>query len=255
MSSKHCSYCHDRGHNRRTCPELKAKIESLPSDDYRVERYKVRQQVKPRNCKYCGNTGHNIRGCEKLKEESSRYAELNHFFKMDIANYLNSVGIVKGNCFEYNFQIPLSRVYGDTSDYPGDLVCFEVKSFLQITDIRYDDYDLSYITSLSGTKLIIAKMLSYSITNLPDNFSFSANQQLNLNDYMMFSAFTTRSYQNPTLVKSFFVVLPETIINKYLNNDMARLYYHSMDSGYYKDSNIAKHMSFEDSFDIVNIIE
>jgi len=261
MSSTHCSYCHNRGHNRRTCPELKAKIESLPTDDYRVEQYKARQQGKPRNCKYCGQPGHNTRGCNKLKEESSRYADLNHFFKMDVANYLNSIGIVKGNCFSFNFDISTGRIFTneDIPVYLGDSL--QITAFLKIEEIRYNNYDLlQSLINRPCSKHIVTKVLSYSINNLPAGFEFTPEQLKNLKDYMEYTMFSRQSWENDTLFKTFYVPLSREIFNKYVKESSDRAetygeYYQQTVNSYYSNTNIARYMSLEDSFDFNNNIE
>ena len=88
-----CRHCYNRGHNRRTCPDLTEQIERRAKQELEnsntVEGYYGRQYAKrvgkyidgtespaelkatrrggKRRCKYCAKTGHNTRTCVELK--------------------------------------------------------------------------------------------------------------------------------------------------------------------------------------------
>ena len=81
-----CSYCNQRGHNRRTCPVLTARmkvrhdvdIEAGHTDTWAIQEYKDR--IKPKGtkkanqrCGYCGEYGHTRRKCEKLQQDMDWY--------------------------------------------------------------------------------------------------------------------------------------------------------------------------------------
>jgi len=81
-----CSYCHQRGHNKRTCPTLTARmkvrhdehIAAGHTDTWAIQQYKDR--IKPKGtkkanqqCGYCGDYGHTRRKCEKLQQDMDWY--------------------------------------------------------------------------------------------------------------------------------------------------------------------------------------
>lgn len=81
-----CSYCHQRGHNKRTCPTLTARmkvrhdehIAAGHTDTWAIQQYKDR--IKPKGtkkanqrCGYCGEYGHTRRKCEKLQQDMDWY--------------------------------------------------------------------------------------------------------------------------------------------------------------------------------------
>ena len=71
-----CSYCGEKGHNRRGCPSLKKRLEQILAMPEDARNYDERCLVseferKKRNnvdrkCSYCGERGHNRRTCEVL---------------------------------------------------------------------------------------------------------------------------------------------------------------------------------------------
>ena len=92
-----CSYCYNRGHNRRGCPEITRRVRDQyedavsnlaanPDDAYsaqyveeKAEELAKRTGVDPRTgkkarkgssrCGYCYESGHNRRGCPKRKSD------------------------------------------------------------------------------------------------------------------------------------------------------------------------------------------
>lgn len=80
-----CGYCGQRGHNRRTCPALKAaqnkELAENPdsgwSKSIRSHRSAAKRSNSTRRCSYCEQTGHNRRSCPTLK--SDRVAVQNAF--------------------------------------------------------------------------------------------------------------------------------------------------------------------------------
>ena len=73
----YCGYCGQRGHNRRTCPTLKASEnkelaanpDSLWSKSIRSQRSAAKRSNSTRRCSYCEQTGHNRRSCPTLKND------------------------------------------------------------------------------------------------------------------------------------------------------------------------------------------
>ena len=71
-----CSYCHQSGHNKSSCPKYAARIEEIRKvnapDHYAVVAYdakkaKRKASGKERSCSYCDNKGHNRWTCPELK--------------------------------------------------------------------------------------------------------------------------------------------------------------------------------------------
>ena len=71
--ARRCGHCYARGHNRRSCPELKRQIADNPNGyQARIAREKKEHaKNNPRVCGWCQETGHNKRTCQKLV--SDRY--------------------------------------------------------------------------------------------------------------------------------------------------------------------------------------
>ena len=69
--ARHCGYCYQRGHNRRSCPEIKKQIAENPSGyQARMVREKKEHAARnPRRCSYCHEPGHNKKTCTKLRTD------------------------------------------------------------------------------------------------------------------------------------------------------------------------------------------
>ena len=78
-----CSYCHTKGHNRQTCPQLHADIERIKEThgedhpivkEYNTNRASISRSASarakmPRSCTYCHTLGHNRRTCVVLEHD------------------------------------------------------------------------------------------------------------------------------------------------------------------------------------------
>ena len=71
-----CSYCHESGHNKSSCPQYAARIEEIRQesgdDHYAVAAYdrkkaKRKAKAKDRKCSYCEGQGHNRATCPELR--------------------------------------------------------------------------------------------------------------------------------------------------------------------------------------------
>ena len=70
-----CSHCYEQGHNKRSCPKLKAEIAKRRAEnpnDWRVlnhdrHRAYTSREGEKRSCTYCDEQGHNRRTCPILK--------------------------------------------------------------------------------------------------------------------------------------------------------------------------------------------
>ena len=114
-----CGYCYDYGHNSRTCPEKKKRLEeqleaqkATEGSDGRYADYYAHQiakmtgvnpetgeEVKRRNesrgreCSYCGERGHNRRTCQQLKSDLARYAVMTRETREEVRAWALQDGI------------------------------------------------------------------------------------------------------------------------------------------------------------------
>ena len=56
-----CGYCGEPGHNRRTCPKLKADKEAELEEEVVVQKPKKKKKVS--KCRDCGEEGHTAKNC------------------------------------------------------------------------------------------------------------------------------------------------------------------------------------------------
>mgnify|MGYP003125305941 FL=1 len=113
-----CSYCYESGHNKSSCPALKAKIESYRrahgDDHYLVRDWDAKKArkaaaAKTRKCSYCGEHGHNRAGCTKLKAAMAAFSARNAEYCENMYAALVESGIAPGA------MIRVSRWSGDSS--------------------------------------------------------------------------------------------------------------------------------------------
>ena len=124
-----CSYCHKRGHNRRTCPDLTmrmkvradADIAAGRTDSYYIREYQARiapkgkkgKSVSSQQCGYCGEYGHTRRTCDLLRKDRE-WLVVHHNAHVRIAHdYIVSSHVGLGSLFQMT-----QRQYNyDTGDY------------------------------------------------------------------------------------------------------------------------------------------
>ena len=135
-----CSYCYERGHNRRSCPEITANVraeydearqwlanaEKDPDSnnvDYwtqRVDRH-AKQLIKrtgidPRTgkkakknnttCGYCYEQGHNRRSCPKRKADRAAAVEKTATMREAAVEYLKAKGLAVGSFIRGEVYVP-----------------------------------------------------------------------------------------------------------------------------------------------------
>ena len=97
----HCTYCHDKGHNKASCPDLKQRIEDLRAkhgdDYYAVRTYDLKKAKrkasgKNRKCSYCDEGGHNRATCTTLKENMEETRGKNSEFRKSFYRHLIRLG-------------------------------------------------------------------------------------------------------------------------------------------------------------------
>ena len=101
----HCSYCHDRGHNKSSCPEHAEHVEKLRAlhgDDYYAVRSfdakkaKRKASAKARKCSYCSGAAHNRASCPELRDHIRESQAKNAAFRQVIYERMKALGIGVG---------------------------------------------------------------------------------------------------------------------------------------------------------------
>ena len=102
-----CGYCYTRGHNRQTCPQLRADVERVEEKhgsehhvvvEYKRSRAAVSKSASarakmPRSCTYCHTLGHNRRTCATLKIDRTIATEKNATWRKDYYMNIDSLGL------------------------------------------------------------------------------------------------------------------------------------------------------------------
>lgn len=158
-----CGYCYEYGHNSRTCPEKKKRLEeqlqtskangSDSHADYYANRIAKMTGVNPetgekrsrrnesrgRVCSYCNEHGHNRRTCETLKKDLARYAMMTREARQEVRAWALEDGIGIGAMVQY-------KEYGYSSQ--STLMMVEAIN-LQATHARQTCYQ-AILRPLSG---------------------------------------------------------------------------------------------------------
>ena len=106
----YCGYCYNKGHNKQTCPSLKADIENLRQSfgdhhpevvEYDNNRKSVsasasKRAKMARRCTYCGGAGHNTRTCSILKDHINAATEINQEYCNMVHGRIRKCGIGVG---------------------------------------------------------------------------------------------------------------------------------------------------------------
>lgn len=90
-----CSYCGKKGHNRRSCPDLKKEIESNP-DGYYARVQARKSPPKVRRCTYCNLKGHNRRTCTELKKDKILWRANAQHWRKKWAIWMAEIGLAPG---------------------------------------------------------------------------------------------------------------------------------------------------------------
>lgn len=97
-----CRVCRQPGHNRASCPTVKARIEELRaaygSDHYSVANYDAkRQSSKTKTCTYCAGEDHNRRNCSIIKQDRIRLSAVQASYRRRYIAALIETGFVPGS--------------------------------------------------------------------------------------------------------------------------------------------------------------
>ena len=104
--SVRCGYCHGRGHNKRSCPDWKERIEKWAASDdpyyqRRAESAKLRSKGRAKRCSWCSDTSHTIRKCDL---HNARVDDLAHKWltaRKDIVTRMNEHDFGVGSLVQY----------------------------------------------------------------------------------------------------------------------------------------------------------
>jgi len=92
-----CSLCYEKGHNKRSCPELVKRAKEEGEDSWaarELARNKAKGKVK--RCSYCNLKGHNRATCEPLLAKAVEWRALNADFRRQAAEALLTAGYGTG---------------------------------------------------------------------------------------------------------------------------------------------------------------
>jgi len=72
---RHCRYCGNTGHNRRTCPSRSPEVKKADNEYHKLYRR------RSRTCRYCRGTNHDKRSCVKLIGDRAEWVKRNAAFR------------------------------------------------------------------------------------------------------------------------------------------------------------------------------
>ena len=122
-----CSYCYERGHTRRKCPEMKRRhdeYEQLKKDgrgdeatysqrmahrEYQSQQHNLKETNK--SCAYCGKKGHRVGTCPDRLAVVQQLKELDEWFVPLARQTLTDMGIGVGSMPSFS-----TYVYGTYKD-------------------------------------------------------------------------------------------------------------------------------------------
>lgn len=96
----YCRYCGEKGHNRRTCQQLKEYCERNPDTWTARSMREKKENAKIRTCSYCNNSGHNRATCSELKKHFKLFNKINHLYRLELTKWAEKNGIAPGALVE-----------------------------------------------------------------------------------------------------------------------------------------------------------
>jgi len=154
----HCGYCGTPGHNRSTCSQRKAYIESLRKahgDDHhavrmydlRAKRRSANRSIENKQCSFCRDRGHTRAGCEEFREYKAKLSEELTLFKRAFVILLNHYGTGPGAVVKVQFNNPGSKAGGSFNFSEKEACTMLVtdinleSNFLMLAHSRADRYE------------------------------------------------------------------------------------------------------------------
>ena len=89
-----CRNCHEEGHNKTGCPELRKAWEQDPTSHKGRQWAQIQaRKARPKVCGYCDETGHTRAGCLDSKRHKAQFqADLN-LWRKALAKWMEDVGL------------------------------------------------------------------------------------------------------------------------------------------------------------------
>ena len=91
-----CGYCHEDGHNKRSCQKLKEYVEENPDSWTATKETRRQERQKVRTCGYCNTTGHNRATCENRKSHMYRAIRVNKEWCSRLIDQMKTMGLTTG---------------------------------------------------------------------------------------------------------------------------------------------------------------
>ena len=92
-----CGQCHNRGHNKRSCPELKRLAAADPNGYYGRQVAAMKQRsAAPRKCSYCKEPGHTRRTCQTLKTHKREARQDTTLVRKGLKKWIEASGLGPG---------------------------------------------------------------------------------------------------------------------------------------------------------------
>jgi len=113
-----CGSCHENGHNKTGCPELRKAWEKDP-DSYKGRQWAtiLARKARPKVCGYCDEDGHTRAGCDTMKAHKSQFQEDLILWRMALVKWMKDTGLGVGALVKCD---DASYYRGDAYMYPGD---------------------------------------------------------------------------------------------------------------------------------------
>jgi hypothetical protein len=96
-----CSYCHNQGHNRRGCEQLKEYVRDNPDSWQASRARRSEKSATTRKCSYCKESGHNRKTCTGLKRDIINAVDINAEWRRRVRDYLSTAGFGIGALVKY----------------------------------------------------------------------------------------------------------------------------------------------------------
>jgi len=113
-----CGSCHENGHNKTGCPELRKAWEKDP-DSYKGRQWAtiLARKARPKVCGYCDEEGHTRAGCDTMKAHKSLFQEDLILWRMALVKWMKDTGLGVGALVKCD---DASYYRGDAYMYPGE---------------------------------------------------------------------------------------------------------------------------------------
>lgn len=200
-----CSYCYERGHTRRKCPEMKERHdryaqhvkngtenEASWTDKRAFEEYKQQQRSldeKSKACAFCGEHGHRVGTCPKRMERVEQLKELDEWFIPIALEVLSDLRYGVGTVIQQSGYIA-SEYKNNIPHMVTGWVQTADKSNLSIINLWQDNWMRPTTTNMVT--------MQQSNTRLPEQFRHQLMHKLFEKMGLPEGYdFTERSYRNP----------------------------------------------------------